>query len=111
MRAVIVKAYLKRNDRDRLERFAEVLQTGMMVPGDEAAIHLRNFVLELASSKDGKGRKHLYAMTETALFAFLREERITKLRVTEQELFPLAGEDDWFADEQNAEQPQLAKIS
>jgi hypothetical protein len=107
LRAPVVRAYIKRAARTRLEHFGEVLLTGMMVPGDEAAIHLRNFVMELASSSNGRDRASLYGKTESALAAFLREEPIRRLLPTKDELFPIKaidgiGEDDG---------PRLAEVS
>jgi len=110
IRAVIVRAYLKQKSVVRLEKFGEVLTTGMMVPGDEAAIHLRNFVMEIASSKDGKGRKHLYAMTQAAVGAFLKEEKIKKLIPAAEELFPIAGECEWAGNVSQVAVPKSAAV-
>jgi hypothetical protein len=94
IRAPLVRATIRRKPRKRLEKFAEVLQTGMMIPGDESAILLRNFILEDLSLHGGGARSQLYSKTESALEMFLREEPARKLLSTKEELFPLPGEEE-----------------
>lgn len=100
IRAVIARAFLSGKSKARLEKFAQVLTTGLMVPGDEAAIYLRNRILE--DTTPGRGayaRKVLYGLTEAALELFLSEEKPAKhLYPTKVELFPLKGEKEWFQD-------------
>jgi hypothetical protein len=92
IRAVVVRAAIGKAKKKMLERFGEVLQSGMMVPGDEAAILLRNFVLEVLPEQSGS-RRELYRQAEAALVAFLEQKRLTKLVTTDQELFPIPGEE------------------
>lgn len=108
IRAPLVRAYIKRQSCTRLERFGEVLTTGMMIPGDEAAIHLRNFVMNLATSHDGRGRASLYGKTEAALAAFLRNEPMKRLTVATEELFAIRAIDG-AGDEEVA--PRLAEAT
>lgn len=98
IRAVVARAFLCRSPQPRLEKFAHVLTTGFMVPGDEAAVLLRNSILEKQAPGQGAAaRKLLYRNTEAALWLFLREEKPGKsLQPAKAELFAVPGESGWF---------------
>jgi hypothetical protein len=93
IRAAVARAAILGRDRARLERFGEVLTTGLMTPGDEAAVLLRNHVFDAATSYGGRDRLALYLKAEAALDAYLRGDRARKLPDAKGELFPIPGID------------------
>jgi hypothetical protein len=94
IRAVLTRAKMRRVAGERIERFCEVLGTGIMGAGENAAVLLRNQILQMKQlgSGTGEARRKLYALTEAALAAFLEGERPTKLQPAKDELFPIAGD-------------------
>ncbi len=94
LRAVLVRAKIRKTPGERIERFCEVLGTGIMGSGENAAVLLRNYITGLKQSVAGSGtaRQKLYAVTEAALVAFLEGERITKLNPAKEESFLIAGD-------------------
>jgi hypothetical protein len=93
IRAVLTRARIRRIAEARLERFCEVVSTGIMASGENAAVLLRNFIAKAVTksvSGSSTGRRALYAMTETALTAFLADDPIIILKPTKVELFPIA---------------------
>lgn len=99
VRAVIARAYYKRNLRNRTREFCKVLISGLAInyDKDSGAIRLRNWLHDLA----GKGKRGaarvkattIYAKTERALVAFHDEEYIQSLIEFKKEVFPLPNED------------------
>jgi hypothetical protein len=89
--APMVRAwYLHGNNKVR--RFAEVLDGGLVKnnrKGEISVILLRNHLLTTDHVTGDHFVKEIYALTETALYAFLNNEKLTKLVPTEEELFPL----------------------
>lgn len=95
VRAVVARAYLcKGVDRVRLDGFANVLMTGLMEKGDEAAVMLRNLIYE-GDVGAGASRSALYGQAEAALKAFLAGSKPAKLSPAREELFPIPGEGYW----------------
>lgn len=92
-RAVVARAAIKKMPHTELEKFAEALTTGMMVPGQEAAILLRNYILEKEELGGGSRATRLYTMAESALHAFLQGDRSRKLKPVMEELFPIQALD------------------
>ncbi len=94
IRAVLARAKIRKVPGERLERFCEVLGTGLMGAGENAAVLLRNYIASFKQMSSGSGsmRQRLYALTESALTTFLANERITKLTPAKEELFPVAGD-------------------
>lgn len=89
VRAVVGRAYYS-VDSGTLRRFADVLATGIMDGGEDAAVVLRNWLLNPVSRYGGSAHQRLvYAKTERALYSFIRAEPIKKLYAAEQELFEL----------------------
>ena len=76
------------------EHFVEVLITGLSKgTSDKPIIMLRNFLLENKETLGGaSGRSKAYAMTESALYAFMESETPDKLKPATKELFLLKGE-------------------
>lgn len=112
IRAVIARAYLKRHPREKIRRFCEVLKTGMMVPGEEAIILLRNWLLSFnkaAGSTVGtrKGRKDLVGKAEQALWCYLHGEKVERLHGTKVELFPIRSIDGKGKGDDDDEEIQL----
>ena len=90
--AAIARAYYKQ-PRERLKQFGNVLSTGFMTPGDEAAVMLKSYVdKNRQNSKTDRKQVEVYAKTEYALQSFISKEKPTSLRQVEKEAFPLAGE-------------------
>jgi hypothetical protein len=99
-RAAVCRAHAAGKSSRRLEDFCRVLSTGLMVPGDEAAVFLRNHVLEEAQQGAGRQRSKLYAVVEAALAAFLKGEAVKKLPApAKAELLPLPDEGYWLDEE------------
>lgn len=90
-RGVIARAYYSA-DQKRLREFGEMLSTGVVPNSDAVAVIL----LRQHLYNNGGNANHLlrerYARTERALAAFLKDEPITRLMPTKQELFPLPEE-------------------
>lgn len=84
---VLARAYYTQ-DAKKLRRFAEVLESGMVVdPSESAAVMVYRFMVER-----GRGRPELYAKTERSLMAFVHGEPLTRVYATKEELFPLPEE-------------------
>jgi hypothetical protein len=89
VRAVLGRAYYS-VDSKVLKRFADVLTTGLMTEGEEAAIVMRNWLLQPVSRYGGAAHQRLvYAKAQRALYSFIRAEPIKKLYAAENELFEL----------------------
>lgn len=82
-------------DRARLAEFAEVMSSGKLhTAADDAALLLRNWLLEKAPTKGGSSRDAVvYGKTERALASFLIGESIAILYAASSELFPLPIEE------------------
>jgi hypothetical protein len=89
IRAPIARAYYCGHEQEKLSRFAKVVITGIMEPREDAAVLLRNFVVDLGTTHHGHDRQKLYAMTEIALEHFLNGKKLSKLIPRDEELFPL----------------------
>jgi hypothetical protein len=89
--AVMVRAAYTR-DIKRIDRFAEVLRTGVVESEcDTAAIRLRDYC---ARQRGGGGmslRVDIYRRSQSALHSFLQHKPMSKLYGTESEFFPLPG--------------------
>ncbi len=102
VRAVIARAYYKRNSRTRTREFCEVLVSGLPTrpKADSGAIRLRNYLVDLIGAGVGRKSSHrvksyiIYAKCERALKAFHDEEPIEKLIEYKREMFPLPSERD-----------------
>lgn len=95
LRAVVSRASIAFKPEAQLRRFCEVLTTGIMREGEDAAVILRNYVLDDTELGSSTGRKELYGKAETALAAFLEGKTCKPLRVAKQELFPIPNEGYW----------------
>lgn len=93
IRAVIARAAIKRHSRGELEKFCETLTTGMMVPGQEGAVVLRNYVLEQMELGGGSRGPKLYLMAETCLNSFFTGDKSRKLKASTEEMFPVPSLD------------------
>lgn len=91
VRAVLVRAKIRKVPGERLERFCEVLKTGIMQAGENGAVLLRNYMTDQKTNAAGSGsaRAALYAYAEPALKAFVEGERVKRLEPTGVELFPI----------------------
>lgn len=91
-RAVLARAWYSA-DRGLLRHFAEVLSTGRPVgEHDEPVLLLFQFLIGTPGSRNSAGRHECYRKTQRALSAFLRGEKLTRLYVAAEELFPLPEE-------------------
>src|SRR5574341_2081196 len=96
VRAVLARAYYRRNERNRIREFGMILLSGLPEnpKNDNAVILLRNWLISLLGSgriKSGiqPGPHIIYAKTERALEAFIRKESLEKLQASNVELFPI----------------------
>ena len=91
-RSVLARAWYSA-DRPMLRHFAEVLSAGRPIgEHDEPILLLFQFLIGAAGSRNNAGRYECYRKTERALAAFLKGERLTRLYVAAEELFPLPEE-------------------
>lgn len=98
VRAVVARAWYKRNSRSRIREFCEVFLSGLCGNNktDTAAIRLRNWILDTMGSRRGGNRpnaKMMYAKAEEAMKHFLEYSPIESLRETSEEHFPLATDE------------------
>lgn len=79
---------------ESLDRFAQVLVTGIPRAGDESIIRLRDYILNArrAKGRNRKLRDDLYAKTETTLRDWLEGTEQLRLFGSRKELFPLPEE-------------------
>jgi hypothetical protein len=90
--AVCAKAAYSQ-DRDKIQRFMEVLRTGIVRGEHEsAAIRLRDFTRSLRGASSPSVREETYNKTMSALSNFLQGNPMSKLYGTHLDLFPAAGE-------------------
>lgn len=94
VRAVVVRAAIRRAPPETLEAFARVLESGLMGKGEGAAVLLRNHLLA-SEGASGFARGKAYALAERALACFLAGETPKKLLPADEELFPIPGEGSW----------------
>lgn len=92
VRAPIVRARIIGKDAARLERFGEVMISGMMNVGDEAAILLRNWVMDQKTRHVRLEQGPFYEMAEAALAKFLKSEVVKRLVPAKDEMFPIASD-------------------
>jgi hypothetical protein len=90
-RGVIARAHYSA-DPSRLAEFAEMLGTGVVPHANAAAVILLRQFLYNNGGNANRTLRERYARTERALAAFLKNEPITRLMPTKQELFPLPEE-------------------
>lgn len=101
VRAVIARAYYKRNCRSRTKEFCAILYDGLAndVQKDSGALRLRNWIIDTFLGGIRKARTAsrptpavIYAKTERALEAFHEGEHIQALVEKRKELFPIPNE-------------------
>lgn len=95
MAAVARAYYTYRSDLTRLQRFVEILCTGLGAdPGspDENALRLRGYLINAVISRNSNASGEVYGKTAAALVAFMQGRSITKLYRPEREPFPLPEE-------------------
>ena len=79
-------------DRQKILRFLEILQTGVVVDlSESAAIRLRDF-LRGRSSAGTLAQRESYRKTQSSLTAFLKGIPLAKIYGTTDEVFPIPGE-------------------
>ena len=77
-------------DRDKLARFRSILATGGVAdPSEHAAIRLRDYMLKKQYGQGESARNDLFLKSCSALRAFLEGRGLTKLYVTNDNVFPL----------------------
>ncbi len=94
--AAVARAAECGEDRDRMREFAAVLVSGESNgKKDSAAIKLRNWLVNAETQDAGKkpSRGAQFRKTESALAAFLKGERLTRLYEASKELWPLADDE------------------
>src|SRR5690554_511121 len=90
-RGVIARAHYSA-DPHRLAEFAEMLGTGVVPHSNAVAVVLLRQYLYNNGGNATRTLRERYARTERALAAFLKNEPITRLMPTKQELFALPEE-------------------
>lgn len=95
-RAVVARAYLKRHPQYKLQRFCEVLISGISLSKEESIIvRLRNFLIEDKDVRASSKRpRDLYGKTARALWAYLNDEELQRLETPSEELFPIRSIDN-----------------
>lgn len=79
-------------DKQKILRFLEILQTGMITDSSEsAAVRLRDF-LRGRNSKGRSAALEAYRKTQNSLAAFLKGIPLAKIYGTSEELFPIPEE-------------------
>jgi hypothetical protein len=82
--------------RGLLAGFCATLMTGIMPDGMDAAVLVRNLIVEQhKGSKPGHTRDQIYRLCEAALASVFAGERPKKLVMAKEELFPLPDEGFW----------------
>lgn len=91
--AVVARAFYT-TEKESLDRFSEILVSGLPRAGDEAIIRLRDYILNArrAKGRNRKLRDDLYAKTESTLRDWLDGTEHRRLFGTRTELFPLPEE-------------------
>lgn len=96
VRAVIARAWYKRNSRSRIRLFCDYLMSGLVdnIKTDAAVIKLRNWLMDVQARKQGGGsiRAQVYAKTEEAMLLFLASEPCDRLGQVKVESFPLESD-------------------
>lgn len=90
-RGVIGRAYYSA-DPERLRQFGQMLATGIVPDARATGVILLRQYLYSNPGDSYAVRRDRYSKTERALMAFLKDEPITRLMPTKQELFPLPEE-------------------
>lgn len=105
VRAVIARAFYRRNCRNRVREFCEALKSGLIDNKDKdvAVIKLRNWLLDTEGRHTGRRGVEIYAKTEYALHKFIEGELVSKIVETQEELFPLPTEPELRTFEEDAE--------
>lgn len=93
VKGTVARAFYHRPP-ERLERFLEVLGSGIMERGDEAAVVLRNWLMSQVTVAGSALRTMIYAKTARAIEAFCKYEPLTKLYRCDVDPFPLPEESD-----------------
>ncbi len=92
VRAAILRAAVGGEDPGRLARFGEVVSCGLMEPGEQAAVLVRNAALEGPGVGTRRQRRDLYALATAALRLFLAKKAVKMVEPAEEELWPLPGD-------------------
>ena len=86
------RAYLCEPDRDRLQRFCDVLGTGFYEgDGETAAITLRNYLQTKGATASSSALwKDTFWKCQNALWYFMRAKKLTAIKVVSEEAYPLS---------------------
>ncbi len=91
VRGVVARAYYSA-DHERLGHFCNVLSTGIGRNGDGTVVSLWKALVQQEFGGGRKARERAFHVTERALSAYLKGERLSKLFPAKKELFPLPEE-------------------
>lgn len=99
LRAIIARAWYKRNCRSRIRLFCQYLMDGMVdnKDTDSAVIKLRNWLMDMQARGQTGGsqmRDITYAKIEEALTLFIAGEPCERLGQVKAEQFPLKSDDE-----------------
>ncbi|NLF31403.1 MAG: hypothetical protein GX591_11035, partial [Planctomycetes bacterium] len=89
--AVVARAWYSQ-ELDHLERFCEILRTGMAGDDEAVIIVLRDYLSKLDRSHNMTVLRDIYGRVERALHCYLSGRNVTILRPCQAEMFPLPEE-------------------
>jgi hypothetical protein len=89
--AVVARAWYSQ-DTSLLERFCEVLRTGIAAPNEAVVILLRDYLGSRDCSNKLANLREQYGKAERALLAYIKGQSLTMLRPSQSEVFPLPNE-------------------
>ena len=87
------RAWMHEVDRDRLQRFCDVLGTGFYEgAGETAAITLRNYLQAKGAVASSSALwRDTFLKCQNAIWYFMREKKLTAIKVVTEEVYPLAA--------------------
>lgn len=89
--AVVARAWYSQ-ELANLERFCEILRTGMAGDDEAVVIVLRDYLSKLDRSRNTSVMRDIYGRVERALHCYLSGRNVTVLRPCQAEMFPLPEE-------------------
>lgn len=87
--AAVGRAYMHEKDLERLAEFCDILGSGMPKgPEDQAAVAIRNYILEIGS-RIARDRRDVFLKTMNAIKYFMRRKPLTVIKGQKEEAYPL----------------------
>lgn len=89
--AVVARAWYSQ-EAGKLDRFCEILRTGMAGEDEAVVILLRDYLSNLDRQTNTTLLREIYGRVERALHCYLSGRNVSVLRACQTEMFPLPGE-------------------